>query len=169
MCVKFRDILPPVCYCWSVCAQCTMAGRQAGKRREFVGEVWKAACCIDCVWVVNGFLLGSMVEVIKRRHRQDVPHVWPAICSTLTCCRGCEVERLRKRHTVWCILSVSEVKRNSKCYSVWCVWHDLFTVCSALCINSNLNWHSCFYSNSQLNCSTCCCQKTLFLDRKVTS
>lgn len=63
-CAIVGDILPPVCYCCSVCERCTMAG----KSRDFQGggEVWKTACCIDCVRVVNGILLGSVVEVIKQ-------------------------------------------------------------------------------------------------------
>lgn len=31
VCVKVRDILPPGCYCWSVCERCTMAGKGRGE------------------------------------------------------------------------------------------------------------------------------------------
>lgn len=82
-----RDIFPPVCHC---CLSVSSAQWQG--RGEILGEVWKAACCIDCAWAEN--LFGSMVEVIKQRHRQDVACVRPSICSTLTCCCGCKVGRI---------------------------------------------------------------------------
>lgn len=105
---------PPSRLLLLVCLWMVHNGRE-GKRRDFWGEVWKGACCIDCVWVVNRSLLGSMVEVIKQRCRQDVVYVRPAICSTLTCCCGCKVEG-------WEAYSVSQRLTGivSKCCSVCC-------------------------------------------------
>ena len=60
-------------------------------------EVWKAACCIDFVRVVNGFLSGSMVETIKNggAGRMSLRFNQPS-APTLTCCCGCGVARGRQ-------------------------------------------------------------------------
>lgn len=52
---------------------CTIAETGQG---EIMGETQKAACCIDCVWVVNRGPLGSMFRVIRWWCRQRVA------CST---------------------------------------------------------------------------------------
>lgn len=61
-CVKVRDVLPPGIYCFTISS---VHNSRDGARGDYGGETQKAACCIDCVWVVNRGPLGSMFRVIR--------------------------------------------------------------------------------------------------------
>ena len=76
---------------------------QQGEEESFSWEVWKPACCIDFVWVVNGFLSGSMVEAIKSGGAGGMsPRFNQPSALTLTCCCAYSVLCLKEyRPNYW--------------------------------------------------------------------
>lgn len=112
--------LHAIWHCWSVHELCTMIQMEDGS----LGELWKTACCIDCVCFVNGILFESMLVVIK--WRQKATNIQPTICSALTCSLGCSERRWKKRKTVRCVLTGTDIA--SLCYLVIVAKHDWFIV-----------------------------------------